>query len=355
MVRRGSHGTDRWTRWAVALAVLPALLVCAPAALAAPKTIHGTAYEHMKKFMGRYDKDGFSKVVDFGGAKTYRVKLASLKLKVNAAQEPLAKYDPKTRTITFKNDPRKVKGADAIPFGETVWHEVTHALEHQHGDFGIFDSKKYAERNVDYMTHLIRTASPFLDEMERQAKDGASVEKLRWYWDKYLAEVENAKKLDSTKEFPPDLALMRSWFGFREDAAVIKALYLSGKVLPGKLGANLRKMLSTPAFKPGDWQAIWHGTNYGDLTLTASGNSVTGVFEYPYWAEQFQGTISADASTMTGTWLHRTNLVNGPQYWVVSFSIALHRYDNGNWYFDGTYTIDADGSLSTFDFTGWHD
>ena len=50
------------------LVVLAALLLCAVGAApgaAAPKTLHGSAYELMKGFMGHWDKDGFAKVTDF--------------------------------------------------------------------------------------------------------------------------------------------------------------------------------------------------------------------------------------------------------------------------------------------------
>jgi hypothetical protein len=278
MMKGRNRNVRRWTRWGIGAVTVIALLAFACPAYAAPKTIHGAAYAHMKKFLERYDKDGFAKVVDFGGLKTYRIKLASVKLKLHGGQEALAKYDPKTKTITFSLDPRVVTEADSVSYGETVWHEVTHALEDQHGDIGIFDTKAYAERNVDYMTHVARVAIPFLDEMERQAKAGASVDKLRGYWDDYLRQVEAAGKLESTTKYPPDLALMRSWFGFRANPSDVKTLYLSGKGLPGKAG-QLLKQAVTDRFKPSDWAGVWQGyyMPWGTLTLTVSGHSVTGV------------------------------------------------------------------------------
>jgi hypothetical protein len=350
-----SRTSSPWSRWVVAIAAAVALLACASAVSAAPKTIHGAAYQHMKAFMTGYDKCGFAKPVDFGASKAYRLKLASLPFAVDTTLVPYAKYDPKTKKITFSMDPRKVPPALSEAFGQTTWHEVTHAFEDQHGDSGLFDSEAYRERNVDYMTHVIGVALPVLDQMERMAKAGASVEKLREKWESYLARMADASKLPSTLKYPPNLKLMLDWFGFKADPEAVRNWYLTGKPFSGKKWDNLRKALAAPSFKPTDWAGTWFTlTNYGELTLTVSGRNATGVFEYPYYAEQFQGTISADASTMTGTWHKRTDLVNGPEYRVVTFNIALHKNAaTGYWSFDGSYAIDVDGTpTSPFSFEG---
>ena len=228
------------------------LLTCAPAAFAAPQTLVGGAYGLMKNYMQQDAKDGFAKVVDLGGSSTYRVMLNSLTLKVDPALKPVAQYDPKTKTLTFSRDPRKVKGAGKAAMGETVWHEVTHAIEDKHGDIGVFDTEAYAERNVDYMTYVVRSALPWLEQMEKQAKAGASVKKLGQYWGKYLASMAAAAKLPSTTAYPPDLTLMRTWFGFRANPDEIKTLYLTNKAFSGKRWAKLRKALGDTSLAVGD-------------------------------------------------------------------------------------------------------
>jgi hypothetical protein len=299
MARLCSHRANRWIRRSVWLAAV-ALLACAPSALAAPKTLQGAAYEQMKTFMQAFDKDGFAKVTDLGAAKTYKAMLAGLTLEVDPTLTGVAQYDPTTKTLTFSKDPRKVTGAARAAMGETVWHEVTHAIEDEHGDIGYFDNEAYAERNIDYMTYVARSALPWLEQLERQAKKGASVAKLKALWQKYLKAMDAAAKLPSTTQYPPDLGLMKTWFGFAATPADIKAAYLSGKALPGKQGANLRKALALP---PESWDGDWEtDTVYGDVKLTQSGASVTGVFD---WAAdpqpvKLEGSLSADGRTLTG-------------------------------------------------------
>jgi hypothetical protein len=295
---RGARGL---TRWGVGVAVVIAALACAiPASAAAPKTLQGAAYEQMKSFMQAFDKDGFAKVTDLGTARTYKATLAGLTLVVDSSIKGVAQYDPKTKTLTFSKDPRKVTAAGKAAMGETVWHEVTHAIEDEHGDIGFFDNEAYAERNVDYMTSVARGALPWLEQLEKQAKKGASVAKLKALWQKYLKAMDAAGKLPSTTQYPPDLDLMKTWFGFSATPAEIKAAYLSGKALPGKQGANLRKALALPTESwDGDWET---DTVFGDVLLTQSGASVTGVFD---WSgdplpTRLEGAASADGKTLTG-------------------------------------------------------
>ena len=315
MARPFNHGVSSWMRWGVAIAAAVALLAAAPSTNAKPKTIHAAAYEHMKAFMKGYDEFGFAKEVDFGAPVAYRKKLASLTFAVDSKlKRALAKYDPTTKKITFAMDPRKVPAALSERFGETTWHEVTHAFEDQHGDTGLLDSEFYRERNVDYMAHVIGLALPMLKQMEREAKAGASVEKLRDYWEEYLKRMADASKLPSTTAYPPDLKLMKDWFGFKADPAAIKDWYLTGKPFAGKKWANLRRALTPSA--PATWTGEWRQTTNGPppqtslpISFLQSGSSVTGT---KYWVEYgptdregypVQGVLSADGMTMTGSWI----------------------------------------------------
>ena len=275
--------------------------------------------------------------------------LASLRFVVDSKLKPLAKYNPVTKTLVISKDPRKVAAEDRFAWGQTVWHEVTHAFEDQHGDIGLFDPEPYSERNVDYMISVANTALHQLEVMELNAKAGDTVEALRANWQNFLKQTEAAAKLNP--DYPPDLTLMHDWFGFQANPEEIKARYLTNKAFSGKKWKNLRKAL-TPAFKPGDWAGTW-STNalYGQLTLNVSGNSVTGAWEYPYWAREFEGTVSADAGKMTGTWLMPTNLVVGPEYHVVSFDVHLLVNTLGAVCFQGTYAFDV--SSNVFEWEGW--
>jgi hypothetical protein len=354
MVRSRRRRIDLAARWGVVVAAAVMLLAGAPAALAAPITLEGAAYQHMKAFMQDYDKAGFAKVVDCGGLRTYRSALAGVTIRVDSTLTPVAQYDPSTKTLTFSKDPRKVKGAGARAMGETVWHEVTHAIEDRHGDIGYFDSEAYAERNVDYMTFVTRNALPWLELLEKQAKKGVSAEKLKVIWDKYLSTMAEAAELPSTALYPPDLGLMKTWFGFRANADEVKALYLSGKALPGKQGANLRRALAS-SFSVKDWAGAWGTAERGGvLTLTVSGSSVTGVWQNPGWAKEFQGVVSADAGTITGTWLAAGS---GSTWATMTFSIQLYHDVSRDqpWYFNGyvEYVDEYHPVPNRVSFGGW--
>jgi hypothetical protein len=205
-------------------------------------SLQAAAYAQLKAWMAQFDKDGFARVTDIGTLTLYRATLAGLTIKVDPKQKAVALYDPNTRSITFSRDPRTLKPDDAA-FGETVWHELTHAIEDRHGDIGVLDNKLYAERNIEFMTHVTRSALPILERMEKQAKAGAPVAKLRQLWKAYQKAMTEAYRLPETRKYPPDLELLRTWFGFNANPEAVRRLYLSGKALPGAAGANLKKAL----------------------------------------------------------------------------------------------------------------
>lgn len=283
-----------WTRLAGAVGALAVALAFAGVATAAPPTLTGAAYQQMKKFMTQYDKDGFARLTDLGSLATYRTTLGRLSLRVDPTAKAVAKYDPVSNSITFSKDPRTLKPSEVAAFGETVWHEVTHAIEDSHGDIGVFDNPDYAERNIDYMTHVTRAALPILEIMESKAKAGASVEKLRQYWDKYLKAMADAARLPSTKRYPPDLKLLRTWFGFKADPKTILKLYLSGKLLPGKQGANLRKALAALAPVPNQPPATSFPTlTSGTYALYVNGFNCT--WKLAVTGSSLSGTMTCSA------------------------------------------------------------
>jgi hypothetical protein len=313
-----SRRTSRVLRWGVVIVAAVTLLACAPAAFAAapaaPKAIHVAADKLMRSYMQQYDKDGFAAVVDYGKRAVYKTCLAGLKLRVDPALKPLAKYDPKTKILTLSKDPRKVKGSESSAWGRIVWHEVTHALEDQHGDIGFFNSEAYAERNIDYMMYVGRNAVAWLGHMETQAKAGASAEKLRDYWQKYLSDMEYAANLVSATGYPPDLTLMLTWFGFKANADEIKALYLTDKAFSGEKWANLRAALI-------EWTGTWviDRESMPHLTLTQTGSVVNGVWGVPPVSgdvyQPLHGTLSADGMTLTADWTALTTGPDGVHMW----------------------------------------
>jgi hypothetical protein len=311
------------------LVVLAALLLCAVGAApgaAAPKTLHGSAYELMKGFMGHWDKDGFAKVTDLGAAKKYQVRLAQCKIVVNPRLRdanggtPNAQYGPEPNVITFSKDPRKLTAGQRYAWGETVWHEVTHALEESNGDDQTNSDKLFQERNVEYMACVAKEALPWLDQLEKKAKAGASVADLRAIWQKYLDKMDYAAtKLDETEKYPPDVALMKKWFGFSVDAAAIQKMYLTDKAFAGDQWENLREALSAA-----DWSGTWQSYTFSEIRFTQSGVKVTG--DSTQWDVSFTATAAG-------------NVLKGRAV-----------YDAGEEYvYDFELTMSADGNS----FRGW--
>ncbi len=200
--------SSRWritVRALVPMSILVSLLAgVTTQGIAATPTIQGAAYGHLKNLMSQYDKAGFSRVVRIGNKATYRTTLSSINVKVDTSLKPLAVYDPNTKTITFSKDPRKVTASESLAFGETCWHELTHAIEDAHGDIGLFDNAAYAERNIDYMTHVARVPLPILQKMEKDALRGVSAAKLEARWRSFVRQIAAASTLPSNREYPPN-------------------------------------------------------------------------------------------------------------------------------------------------------
>lgn len=267
------------------------LLGLASQSTAATPTIKSAAYGCLKQFMGDYDKAGFSKVVKIGNKATYRTTLNGLTVRVDPSLKSVAKYDPVNKTITFSKDPRKVPKDERLSFGETTWHEITHAIEDEHGDIGVFDSESYAERNVDYMEHVIRTALPVLEQMEKRADKGAKAADLEKLWRLFVKRVAEASAVPSNVAYPPNFQTMREWFGFEVDPEVIKEFYLKSKT---KKWANIRKALKG---EPITWTGEWN-TNWGLMSLSQNGATVAG--SYLHENGKIQGTTAG--RVFTGTW-----------------------------------------------------
>ncbi len=277
--------------------------------------------------MGKWDKDGFAKVTDLGATKKYQVRLAQCKIVVNPnlrdadGDTPNAQYGPEPNVITFSKDPRKLKAGAREAWGETVWHEVTHALEESNGDDQTNADKLFQERNTEYMTSVAREALPWLDQLEKKARAGASVSELRSIWQKYLEKMDYAaEKLDETEKYPPDVALLKKWFGFSVDADAIQKMYLTDKAFAGAQWKNLREALSLP-----DWSGTWESYTFNEIRFTQSGASVTG--DSTQWDVRF--TATAGGNLLKGRAVYT---------WVSEESV-----------YDFELTMSADGNS----FRGW--
>jgi len=294
-------------------------------ASAAPKTLRGATYSLMQGFMSRWDNDGFAKVTDLGALAKYRARLAGCTIRVDPAlrsadgSTPNAQYGPEPDVITFSKDPRTLPASARNAWGQTVWHEVTHALEESNGDDPSNGDKLYQERNIEYMGCVATEALPWLDQLERKAKAGGSVKQLHDIWQKYLDAMNYAAtKLPETQKYPPDLALMQKWFGFSVDTQTITRLYVSNKAFSGPVWKNLRTMLAQ--FELG-WTGVWLGYDgFSGIRFTQTGGSVSGRWDAPDGAfATLKGTVVG--STLSGDLAH--HLAGGTLWFGYTFSITL--------------------------------
>ncbi len=69
---------------------------------------------------------------------------------------------------------------------------------------------------------------------------------------------------------------MREWFGFQANPEQIKKMYLTNKAFSGTKWARLRAALKG---EPLNWTGEWR-TNWGMLSLSRSGATVTGAYTH---------------------------------------------------------------------------
>lgn len=275
----------------------------------APSTLQGAAYDVLKSFLAS-PGGAFTKVARVGDADIYRQALTGVTVKIDPTLSSVALYDPKTKTITLSKDPRRIASSERSAVGESVWHELTHAIEDSHGAIGVADSANYAEHNVDYMTLMATACRNALSTLERNARRGAPDKVLQQNWKQFNKLYNQAYGISSVKEFPPDVAALKSWFGFTLDPSAIKALYVSGTALPGKAGRALARAIGKAGTTPTvttpnscvTWTGQWDDSS-GGITMTQTGSHVVGT--YPYHNGRLEGSVSG--SVLTGTWTEEDN------------------------------------------------
>ena len=85
----------------------------------------------------------------------------------------------------------------------TLWHELSHAIEDIHGDYGLISTLKgvdYYERNVEYMENVVR-ALKRLAMMERK-QAGLTSENATKYWDMFMKDMTDASEKPKYKADP---------------------------------------------------------------------------------------------------------------------------------------------------------
>lgn len=218
-------------------------LLAASLSISVAETLEEAATRLMKARLTQYAGTRFGQAVALGDVGLYEGAIKSVKIKVDPALTPLAVYDSETETISLSRDPRTITTAGELQsFSDTIWHEVTHRLEHQNGDFKADTTEAYDERNVTYMTYLYDVAFPKLREMEDRAKAGTPSAELQKFWDGFLKNLEDAKSVSGV---PVDPRQLRSYFGFEVDLGKLETLYLLPETHPA-----IREALGGIAAKP---------------------------------------------------------------------------------------------------------
>ena len=286
-----------------------------------PKSLKGQCWKSVLNFMNKHDKYSFAKIIKAGKVDTYKNALVNVKVVIDPTlKKSLAEYDPNTETIRLLKKPDPSNAS----MNETIWHELTHRIEDEKGDIND-DSEEYAERNIDYMTHLYKNVIPLLMKFEDEAKLGANDVKLKGIWLNVLTEYKNARKVNGT---PAATSYLSKWFGFEFDIERLSKFYKEG---------NGGKKL-TEFFKKGKdknlevWNGTWK-TDWGTLVIKQSGNIVTGTYTHDNgkikgkvynnqvvgtWSEapsykapkdagNIKFTISADGKSFSGTWTYGSN------------------------------------------------
>ena len=197
----------------------------------------------LKHYLDIYKKYSFGSVINLGDSKTYENALNDCFLWFIPIWGSVATYFNSLgiKGIVVNTDPLSIS-LEADPsgysnLGRVLYHEVTHRIEDIHGDIQDIKKEKssaeklYAERNAEYMEYVASTALYNLAKAEEMVDKNPNTtpEQLRVKWDGFIKDMNIAKsELDETKVFPPDLTLMKDWFGFEVDIDKILQHYASG-------------------------------------------------------------------------------------------------------------------------------
>lgn len=198
------------------------------------------AFKLAKMYLNHFKIEGyaFSNAIKIGDEKTYKEAsdfVKQIKVVDLTTKDYDAKYSSWSKTIILSQDPIKANKLfdydKKKDLAEDIWHELSHTVEHMNGemewDWNPFTSPpvEEEERNVDYMTAVITEALIWLQQAEKEAKQGASVKTLKGRWDHFVKKMNDIKSRDQFIKYPPNL----DWFGFDVDVEKIRIYYASGK------------------------------------------------------------------------------------------------------------------------------
>lgn len=111
----------------------------------------------------------------------------------------------------------------------------------------------------------------------------------------------------------------------------------------------LALVLPAGAASATSWSGTW-STNWGPLTLTEAGGSISGPFGYPDSYNEPPGHVTdatVNGTTLSGTWAHDPPSRFAPRDHG-TFRVTMIRDANGTVRFDGTATYAADGTTADF-------
>lgn len=288
--------------------LLPSVTIATPYASSIPTQ----TLTHLKAYMNRYEKTKFNAVIKVGNIDIYKAALADVQVVIDSKLKTKAMYDADNNKLLLQKHPAKVSKTESVGVGEAVWSSLTRKIENEKDEMGALEGQAYVERNVKYMTYVIKNALPVLEKMEVDKKADAA--KLTKYWDLFIKKMDEASALPEVKQYAVDSAALQDWFGYKVSSDDILSHYLNGAA-----GVNIKTALAGKVMV--NWSGTWN-TEFGVMTLKQTGSKVTGQYEYGdgvlngsvsggklsgNWKENddegtFEFLIANDGQSFTGTW-----------------------------------------------------
>ncbi|OQB13027.1 MAG: hypothetical protein BWY15_01991 [Firmicutes bacterium ADurb.Bin193] len=303
----------------------------------------------LKEYIHKFDNWSFAKSegVSLGNESTYLSALAGVDVEYDPNLKAQAEYRPPVIVlgkvvsrgkIVFSED---VAGGQTSPtLSGTIWHELTHVIEGGNGDDDAADAdnRDYQERHIEYMEQASRALDKLM-LLEGSAKKGDNKDELKRRWEVFLSELAKAPKQPGPAAYPVDEARLIGWFGFKVIPKEILKHYATGVAGDGL--KELAKEYGITSSTSGDlgkytWEGQWD-SNWGNMVLTQSGNTVTGTYTHDSgrinavvsgnkltgtWSEapsyspdndagDIEFVMSADGTTFSGSWGYGSNLSGG--------------------------------------------
>jgi hypothetical protein len=205
----------------------------------AQTTIKDEAEKLVTEYIEQYQNYHFGKVVSIGNKDTFLNAIDKVEFVHVPDLGDAGVYVPESRSdglnITWLSAKIKLKedilGGNTSPIvGNTIWHEVIHAIEDDNGDFDKEESsiRDYYERNTEYMEAVVR-ALDNLRLVELGADKGETNEQLSIRYKEFLELFNNASQQPGPKAYPVELAALKGWMGFYVLPERIMEHYASGQ------------------------------------------------------------------------------------------------------------------------------